>query len=125
MNEAFGGRDPALTEIFVDRLRVRAQLGVYAHEKGRTQPLVVSVRAWAKLDVTSDDLSETVDYNAFAKAAQSLAHTCHHQLVETYIDALADAVMQDERILAVEVRAEKSEAIMDADGAGAVVFRRR
>ena len=31
------------TKIFVSGLRIEAQIGVYAHERGRTQPLILDV----------------------------------------------------------------------------------
>ena len=124
MNEPVG-RDPALTEVFLDRLSLRAQMGVYAHEKGRTQPLVVSIRAWARLSLEDDALSQTIDYNAFADAARELAETGHFQLIETYVEALADALMRDERLQMLDVRAEKPEAVLGAAAAGVAIFRRR
>lgn len=118
-------RNPDLIEVSLERLKLRAQLGVYAHERGRSQPLVVSVRAWARISPTQDDLSETIDYNMFAHAARELGAERHFDLVESYIAALADRVMADSRIVAAEVRAEKPEAIAGAAGAGAAVFRAR
>ncbi len=117
--------DPDLTEVFVDHLEVQAQLGVYSHERGRTQPLIVSVRVWARINPIKDDLVETLDYNVFADAAQSLGRDHHYDLVESYIGALADLIMQDGRIEGAWISAGKPEAIENARAAGSAVFRRR
>lgn len=117
--------DPALTEIFIERLELPARIGVYAHEHGRTQPLVISVHAWAEVAVSHDALAETVNYRVFAETAVDLARTGHFDLVETFINQLADRIMTDERIRILAVRAIKPEAVANAAGAGAAIVRRR
>ncbi len=118
-------RNPEYTEIFLKRLTIRAQLGVFTHEKGRTQPLILSMRAWAKVAPVNDDLVETVDYNLFSDSARYLADNQHFDLVETFLNALADKVMKNSQIVAAEFRAEKPEAIAGAECAGAVIYRTR
>ena len=117
--------DPALTEIFVDGIKVSAQLGVYQHEKGRRQPLIISASAWARVDVARDDYHDTVDYNLFGQTAQSVADSRHFELVETFVSTLADQLMMHEKIQALRLRAVKPMAIPESDGAGVSIFRRR
>ncbi len=116
--------NPEYTQVFLKRLTIRAQLGVFTHEKGRTQPLILSIRAWAKIAPVKDDLVETVDYNLFSNSARDLAENQHFDLVETFLNALADKVMAHPAIVAAEFVAEKPEAIEGAECAGAVIFRR-
>ena len=116
-------RDPELTEIFLDSFQVRANLGVFGHERGRTQPLIVTIRVWARIKPVQDDLNETLDYNVFANEAQSLGHDRHFDLVESYLDVLAAKILEDKRIEALEIRALKPEAVNGAAGAGARIFR--
>tara|TARA_R100001086_G_scaffold195873_1_gene112705 strand:- start:3850 stop:4257 length:408 start_codon:yes stop_codon:yes gene_type:complete len=118
-------RDPELTEVFVENIELPARIGVYAHEHGRTQPLVVTVRAWAKITPQKDALSETVNYRVFVDNAAELASTGHFDLVETFINQLADRLMAHTQIVALSIRASKPEAIENASHAGAAIFRRR
>src|ERR1700691_4409748 len=70
-----------ITKVFVRGLRVDAHIGVYRHEMGRTQPLVVDV----ELDVAVSDwsrLSETVNYEIIAEKARQVAAEGHRGLVE-------------------------------------------
>jgi dihydroneopterin aldolase len=114
-----------LIEVFLEGLVVRAHIGVYAHEKGRSQPIEIDIRIWAALSVGSDEIASTVNYETPARIAKDLGQTIHHQLIETYLAALADQIMQDPRVEAVAVRGAKPEAIEGARAAGAALFRRR
>ncbi len=114
-----------ITEIFLKDMRLRANLGVHGHERGRTQPLVVSVRAWANILPTKDELAETVDYTLFSESARQLGAERHFDLIETWLEAWATRIFVDDRIIALELRAEKPEAVHEAHGAGVVIFRRR
>ena len=119
----FYERNPDYTEIFIKRLMIRAQLGVFTHEKGRTQPLILTMRAWANVKPVKDDILETVDYNLFSDTARDLAENQHFDLVETFLNTMADRIMENDQIVAGEFTAEKPEAIEGADCAGAVVYR--
>ena len=119
-------RDAELVEVFIEDLRLQAQIGVFAHEKGRTQPLVLTIHAWARVSPQNDDLDETANYKLFADAARDLAENNAFQLVESFLSALASKVFEsDERIVATSLKAVKPEAIEHAAGAGARLFRAR
>lgn len=106
------------SKVFVTGLQVQAQIGVYRHEIGRVQPLIVDV----ELDVptsASDRLAETVNYETILQAAQDLAAQGHVDLVETFAHRLADRCLADERVSRARVRIEKPLALAPhAVGAG-------
>ncbi len=116
--------EPRLTtsKIFVTGLKVQAQIGVYRHEIGRVQPLIVDV----ELDVAtgpSDRLAETFNYEAIMKAAQDVAEMGHIDLVETFAHRLAQQCLRDSRVGCVRVRVEKPLALApDAVGAGVEII---
>ena len=61
-----------MTKVFVTGLKVEAQIGVYAHEKGKAQPLVVDV----ELDVPTAGatrLADTVNYETIGEFARAIA----------------------------------------------------
>ncbi|MDP1738087.1 MAG: dihydroneopterin aldolase [Caulobacter sp.] len=105
-------------KIFVRGLEVQAEVGVYAHERGRTQPLVVDV----ELDVTAvhaERLSQTVNYETIAAAARHLAAEGHIELVEMFAEQLAERCLADPRVTRARVRVEKPLALApDAQAAG-------
>jgi dihydroneopterin aldolase len=109
------------TKVFVTGLKLEAEIGVYRHERGRTQPLVIDV----ELDVATagaEKLRDTVNYEAVAEAARAVAAEGHILLVETFAERLARACLADERVSAVRVRVEKPLALApQAAGAGVEV----
>jgi len=110
-----------MTKIFVTGLKLEAEIGVYPHERGRAQPLVVDV----ELDVPSagaDRLRDTVNYETIAKAAREVAAEGHIMLVEAFAERLARACLADERVTRARVRVEKPLALApEAAGAGVEV----
>ncbi|ACG79258.1 dihydroneopterin aldolase [Phenylobacterium zucineum HLK1] len=104
--------------MFVTGLQVQAQIGVYRHEIGRVQPLIVDV----ELDVPTADtdrLADTVNYETILKAAQDIAEAGHIDLVETFAHRLAARCLEDARVVRARVRIEKPLALAPhAVGAG-------
>ena len=105
-------------KIFVRGLSVQAHIGVYDHEHGRGQPLVID----AELDVAISEpgrLADTINYETIAKAARDIAAEGHIGLVETFAWRLATALLADPRVEQARVRVEKPNALApDAQAAG-------
>jgi 7,8-dihydroneopterin aldolase/epimerase/oxygenase len=108
----------AMTRVFVTGLKVQAEIGVYRHEIGRVQPLVVDV----ELDIPTagaDRLSDTLNYETILAAARAIAGGGHIELVETFAERLAHACLADPRVTRARVRVEKPLALApDAVAAG-------
>jgi dihydroneopterin aldolase len=113
-----GAARTAMTKVFVHGLKVQAEIGVYRHEIGRVQPLVVDV----ELDVPTAGagrLSETLNYETILEAARAIAAGGHIELVETFAERLAQACLADPRVTRARVRVEKPLALApDAVAAG-------
>ena len=107
-----------VTKVFVRGLKVEAQIGVYDHEQGRRQPLLVDV----ELDVAAGGwrhLSDTVNYESVVAHAKAIAAAGHIGLVESFAQRLADACFEEPRVLRARVRVEKPQALApDAAAAG-------
>lgn len=106
------------TRVFVTGLRIEAEIGVYAHERGRAQPLIVDV----ELDLAvagAERLADTVNYEHVARHAQQIAAEGHINLVETFAERLAMACLEDPRVSRAKVRVDKPQALAPAaSGAG-------
>ena len=106
-----------ITKVFVRGLAVDAHIGVYKHEKGRTQQLVIDV----ELDVAVTDwssLAETVNYEVIAAKARKVAEG-HRGLVETFAHHLAEACFEEPKVTRARIRVEKPSALApDAAAAG-------
>lgn len=107
--------------VCVRDMRIPADIGVFAHEIGRAQPLVVSVRL-ALLVVTEDQLTETIDYNRIVDAALALGQQ-RIALIETFARRLAGICLAWPGVLEAEVTVEKPGALINGVAATRSVLR--
>lgn len=122
----FADARQGIGHLFVKGLMVEAEIGVWAHEKGRRQLLRLD------LDLAVDEPARGVDehgkvvcYEAVVNQARDLIASGHFNLVERLADCLAERLMADLRIHAVRVRIEKPGAIRGAEAAGIEIVRLR
>jgi dihydroneopterin aldolase len=116
--------DAAALKIFVRGLHVDAEIGVYPHEKGRTQPLTIDIELILEpRDIRS--IRDTVNYETLAANARALATGGHVDLVETFAEDLARACLADPHTLSARVRIEKPLALEGAEAAGVEVLLKR
>jgi dihydroneopterin aldolase len=103
--------------VFVKGLRVEAGIGVYDHEHGRLQTLLIDVT----LDlgpIEVHGLADTINYETVAAACRRIVAEGHVGLVETFAERLALDCLADARVRAVTVRVDKPGALEAAAGAG-------
>ncbi|MCW3848606.1 dihydroneopterin aldolase [Sphingomonas sp. LB-2] len=98
--------DDATVEVTVSALQVAADIGVYSHEHGRAQPLLVDVAVRITAP-TADRLEQSIDYQRIADDAHALALD-RTALIETYAMRLAQRCLAHPRAMAVEVRVSKA-----------------
>ena len=93
-------------------LTVRGHHGVFEHERRDGQEFVVDITVWIDLDraAASDDLTDTLDYGALAARMADIVGGPARNLIETVAAEIADDVMGDERVHAVEVVVHKPQA---------------
>lgn len=93
-------------------LRVRGNHGVFEHERRDGQDFIIDITLWLDLAAAaaSDDLADTVDYGALAQRAHAIVAGEPHNLIETVGAQIAEDIMGDERIAAVEVVVHKPAA---------------
>jgi 7,8-dihydroneopterin aldolase/epimerase/oxygenase len=93
-------------------LTVRGHHGVFEHERRHGQEFVVDITVWIDLDraAASDDLTDTLDYGALAARMADIVGGPARNLIETVAAEIADDVMGDERVHAVEVAVHKPQA---------------
>lgn len=112
-------RPEALT-VFVRGLTIEAGIGVYDHEHGRLQTLILSVALTLEPHAVTR-LSDTVNYETVAAAARAIAAEGHVGLVETFAQRLALACLEDPRVRRAEVTIDKPGALDGAEAAGCTV----
>ena len=108
-------------------LAVRGNHGVFDYERRDGQDFIIDVTVWLDLAAAaaSDDLADTVDYGALAQLAAGIVAGPPRNLIETVAAEIADAVMTDERLHAVEVVLHKPDAPIPLTFADVSVVARR
>lgn len=108
-------------------LSIHGHHGVFEHERIDGQEFVVDVTVW--IDVAdaaaSDDLTDTYDYSALARLVSDVVSGPPRNLIETVGGQIADRVMEDHRVHAVEVVVHKPQAPIPQKFADVAVVVRR
>ena len=108
-------------------MAVRGRHGVFDHERVNGQDFVVDITVWIDLAdaAASDDLADTNDYAALARLAADVVGGPPRNLIEAVGGEIADRVMDDQRVHAVEVVVHKPQAPIPQQFADVAVVVRR
>src|SRR4029079_9599413 len=108
-------------------LIVRGNHGVFPEERRDGQDFVIDITVWVDLvnAAASDDLADTLDYGALAQPAADIVAGPARNLIETVAGEIAEDLMTDERVHAVEVVVHKPAAPIPLNFAHAAVVARR
>lgn len=108
-------------------LTVRGNHGVFDHERRDGQDFVVDITVWIDLEqaAASDDLNDTYDYGVLAQRAADIVAGPARNLIETVSAEIAEAVMADSRVHAVEVVLHKPKAPIPLAFSDVAVVARR
>ncbi|WP_267877702.1 dihydroneopterin aldolase [Duganella guangzhouensis] len=81
--------------MIIEKLRMPARVGVYPHEKDRTQTICLSLEVGLPEQGShvSDALEDTICYMAVTEAVRTLALSRHFNLVETLAEQVAQEVL--------------------------------
>jgi 7,8-dihydroneopterin aldolase/epimerase/oxygenase len=121
--------DDVRDRIEVRGLRVEAVHGVLESERARPQPFEMDLDLYLDMDAATqtDDLAQTADYGRAVDAAVAVLRGPSRRLLESLAGAVADAVLDDQRVdeVAVTVRKLRPPLPHDVVSTGVRVRRRR
>jgi dihydroneopterin aldolase len=108
-------------------LTVRGNHGVFDHERREGQDFVIDITLWIDLAdaAASDCLDDTYDYGVLAQRAADIVAGPPRNLIETVAAEIAEGVMDDQRVHAVEVVVHKPQAPIPLNFADVAVVARR
>jgi dihydroneopterin aldolase len=108
-------------------LAIRGRHGVFEQERVKGQDFVVDITVWIDLvdAAASDDLADTYDYGVLAQRAADIVAGPARNLLETVAGEIAEDVMNDDRVHAVEVTVHKPQAPIRQTFADVAVVARR
>ena len=113
--------------IFLNDFIIDANIGVYKHEKIKSQPLRINIIAKVKnpKKINDDKLYSVVCYNQISKKIKKIINSGHTILLEKLAEKIFQECFKNKRIQTMKIRLEKLDAIQEAASAGIEVERSR
>tara|TARA_Y100000814_G_scaffold233232_1_gene177035 strand:+ start:504 stop:932 length:429 start_codon:yes stop_codon:yes gene_type:complete len=113
--------------IFLNDFMIDANIGVYKHEKIKSQPLRINIIAKVKnpKKINDDKLYSVVCYNQISKKIKKIIKSGHTILLEKLAEKIFQECFKNKRIQTIKIRLEKLDAIQEAESAGIEVERSR
>ena len=113
--------------IFLNDFMIDANIGVYKHEKIKSQPLRINIIAKVKnpKKINDDKLHSVVCYNQISKKIKKIIKSGHTILLEKLAEKIFQECFKNKRIQTMKIRLEKLDAIKEAESAGIEVERSR
>ena len=113
--------------IFLNDFMIDANIGVYKHEKIKSQPLRINIIAKVKnpKKINDDKLHSVVCYNQISKKIKKIIKSGHTVLLEKLAEKIFQECFKNKRIQTMKIRLEKLDAIQEAESAGIEVERSR
>jgi len=113
--------------IFLNDFMIDANIGVYKHEKIKSQPLRINIIAKVKnpRKINDDKLHSVVCYNQISKKIKKIIKSGHTILLEKLAEKIFQECFKNKRIQTMKIRLEKLDAIQEAESAGIEVERSR
>jgi len=112
MRAAYAGAMFPMDEIVLTGLTVFGRHGVYDHERENGQEFTIDVRLHLPLSdaAASDDVADTVHYGELAERIAEIVAGEPVDLIETLASRIADAVLEDRRVIHTSVTVHKPHA---------------
>lgn len=114
-----------IATIFIEALRVEAIIGVYDQERTKKQPLIIDIEMqYDSLQAShSDSLDYALDYHALSNDIHAFVSASSYQLIEALADAIADRILTNQLVKAVNIKLSKPQALDKAENVGISISR--
>ncbi len=115
-----------MDKIFIEKLRVDTIIGVYPIEREVKQPLIIDIEMLydASQAIASDNLNYALDYHQVCKDIHSFVGKSSYQLIEALAEAIAQKILNFERVNEVKITLSKPNALDQADNVGICIQRK-
>jgi dihydroneopterin aldolase len=111
------------TRIFIQNLELLVRIGIHGHERGKPQPVRINVWLASNGKTVDDHLEKAIDYEAVADKIRTIIALGHINLAESLAERIADACLEDKRVVKVGVKVAKLHALAGAEAAGVEIER--
>lgn len=116
-----------MDHITVKRLKVSCIIGCNPSERTEKQDLFITftLDCCYQNAASSDNLKDTVNYDALARQITSMAQGSSFFLIETMAQRIADICLDNPQVAAATVTVEKPNALANADFASVTITRKK
>ena len=118
-----------MDKIIIPQIPLRVRVGVTDEERSREQDILIDIELGLDLHPagTTDDLTQSVDYEVICTTVTSMMRSRFFKLIETIANEVAGMLLEQHNIDEVLVRVRKPDAlrIHGVPYAAVEVFRRR
>ena len=114
-------------QIQIRGLRLRCTIGCREWERHERQSVSLDIDIYADLrkPCQTDCLEDTVDYAALKKKLMDLVESSSFQLIERLAQRVAEACLEEQKVVKVRVRLEKPGALRFARAVRVEIVRER
>jgi dihydroneopterin aldolase len=114
-----------IATIFIESLKVEAIIGVYEQERTLKQPLIIDIEMQydAQKASFSDNLTYALDYHALSEDIHAFVEASSYQLIEALAQAIAQRILSNPIVTAVDLKLSKPQALDKAENVGIRISR--
>ncbi|MBP7804637.1 MAG: dihydroneopterin aldolase [Candidatus Pacebacteria bacterium] len=96
-------------KIFVSDLKLSVKVGHLIHERQIEQPIVINIAVWGDVgaSVTSENLSDTIDYVNIKNDVMKLVSEKEFVLIETLANDILDLCLKEKHATKAWIKLEK------------------
>lgn len=111
--------------IYLHGLQCQCVIGVWQWEKAITQTLVLDIDLATDIHAAaaSDDVADTIDYQAIAERVGDYAQANSFALIETLIEKLAELILDEFKVPWVRIKLDKGAAVKNVKHVGVIIER--
>lgn len=109
-----------IAKIFIKNLTLQCIIGCNEDERHRKQPVRITIEFWTNIAVpgSSDLIDDTVSYSTIHAEVVKLVEHSQFHLIEALSNAIAEKVLEGQRVEKVKVIVEKVAVYDDVESVG-------
>ena len=113
-------------KVLIRKLHCKTIIGIYPHEKEIQQDLFIDLEMFTDLVKagTTDDINETVDYEAIKNQIVEYLSANSHGLIETVAEKIAEICLAHPKIRQVKVTVDKPGALSECESVAVEITRK-
>jgi dihydroneopterin aldolase len=117
-----------MNKIFIRHLKTQGIVGIYPHERTQAQPLLINVELRLADDSAafhSDDISDTVDYDALVLLIETTIESTQFLLLEKLADHLCVCIFKRFAVSSITLQINKIGLFPNVEAVGIEIERFR